>query len=344
VPIYNSKVWIRPLFESILAQTYQGPVEICVWDDSSSDDGLAEVEHFRQRIQERNWQLKTGHNADQGPHGPGEARNRAIKELASGEFICLQDSDDTMMPTRIERQLAKAQSLGSNYLIGSQIIRDPPDSTVRYTKWLNQLSPDLLATRIFTSHGPTICQPTWFFHRSVYERQGGYIGKRGDPEDETFFLRHVLEFKGQVARVEEALVVYRMHDQCMTLMVESETLWRVRLEFLERFILDEKWKNSSFSIWSAGKQGRKLFRSLSPANRDRVQCFGEVSQKKIGGVYENQLSTEQPRPKLPIVHFSELVAPFLIAVKTDLHEGGLEENIDSMGMAEQDWNNFIHVG
>ena len=65
VPIYNSKVWIRPLFESILAQTYQGPVEICVWDDSSSDDGLAEVEHFRQRIQERNWQLKTGHNADQ---------------------------------------------------------------------------------------------------------------------------------------------------------------------------------------------------------------------------------------------------------------------------------------
>ena len=75
-----------------------------------------------------------------------------------------------------------------------------------------------------------------------------------------------------------------------------------------------------------------------------MQCFGEVSKKKIGGVYENQLSTEQPRPKLPIVHFSELAAPFLIAVKTDLHEGGLEENIDSMGMAEQDWNNFIHVG
>ena len=67
VPIYNSKVWIRPLFESILAQTYQGPVEICVWDDSSSDDGLDEIHaHFDQRIQQRaGWQLKTGQNTDQ---------------------------------------------------------------------------------------------------------------------------------------------------------------------------------------------------------------------------------------------------------------------------------------
>ena len=175
------------------------------------------------------------------------------------------------MPQRIERQLALAQSLDyHNYLIGSRIIRDPPTATVRYTRWLNQLPDELLSTRIFTSHGPTVCQPTWFFHRSIYERQHCYIGKRGDPEDQIFFLRHILEFKGRVARVEgEPLVVYRMHDQCMTQMIESETMWRVRLQFLERYILNVKWTGRPFSIWSAGKQGRKLFRSLSPANRDR---------------------------------------------------------------------------
>ena len=75
-----------------------------------------------------------------------------------------------------------------------------------------------------------------------------------------------------------------------------------------------------------------------------MTCFGEVSRKKIGGVYENQLSVETPKPKLPIVHFSELEAPFLVAVKTDLHQGGLEENINTMGLTEQGWNNFIHVG
>jgi len=340
VPIYNSKVWIESLFESILAQTYQGPLEICVWDDSSSDGGLEKVEEFESRIKQRNWRLKTGVNQDEGPHGPGEARNRAIERLSEGNYICIQDSDDLMLPNRIERQLLSAKECGENYLIGAKVIRDPPDSTKRYTKWLNTLPQKLLATQIFTSHGPTICQPTWFFHRSLFERQERYIGKRGDPEDQIFFLRHVLEFNGQVYRVEEPLVIYRMHDDCMTNEIDSDTMWHVRLQFLERYILSE-WPH--FSIWSAGKQGRKLFRSLSPSIRDKVKCFGEVSEKKIGGVYENQLSKKLPKPKVPIVHYSELKAPILVAVKTDLHKGGLEENIKSLNLTEN-FKSFIHIG
>ena len=46
-----------------------------------------------------------------------------------------------------------------------------------------------------------------------------------------------------------------------------------------------------------------------------MQSFGDVNEKKIGTVYENQLSEEVPKPKIPIVHFSELEAPFLVAVK-----------------------------
>ena len=46
-----------------------------------------------------------------------------------------------------------------------------------------------------------------------------------------------------------------------------------------------------------------------------VKSFGEVSEKKIGGMYENQLSNQSPKPKVPIVHYSELQAPFLVAVK-----------------------------
>ena len=93
-----------------------------------------------------------------------------------------------------------------------------------------------METRIFTSHGPTICQPTWFFHRSVFDRQNCYVGKRGDPEDQIFFLRHVLEFNGFVARVEEPLVVYRMHDNCMTNEIDKESMWHVRLQAGFNFI------------------------------------------------------------------------------------------------------------
>ena len=103
----------------------------------------------------------------------GEARNRAI-EISSGEYLCLQDSDDVMMPSRLRLQLECALRLGNNYIIGSQIIRDPPDSTIRYTKWLNTLPQELLTIRLFTAHGPTVCQPTWFFHRNVFTQQVFY--------------------------------------------------------------------------------------------------------------------------------------------------------------------------
>ena len=83
-------------------------------------------------------------------------------------------------------------------------------------------------------------------------------------------------------------------------------------KFLEKYVLSS-WP--SFSIWSAGKQGRKLFRDLTPTSRSKVQSFGDVNRKKIGTVYENQLSEQVPKPKIPIVHFSQLEAPFLVAVK-----------------------------
>ena len=121
-----------------------------------------------------------------------------------------------MFPSRLRVQLDCAQRLGSNYLIGSQISRDPPDSTVRYTTWLNTLPQHLLTVRLFTAHGPTVCQPTWFFHRQIFERQINYIGGRGHPEDQEFLLRHVLEFGGKIHRVEQPLVIYRFHPDCTT--------------------------------------------------------------------------------------------------------------------------------
>ena len=89
-------------------------------------------------------------------------------------------------------------------------------------RWLNTLPQSLLTIRLFTSHGPTVCQPTWFFHKSVFERQGNYIGGVGYPEDQEFFLRHVLEFGGDVYRVELPLIIYRFHPDCVTHSIGKE--------------------------------------------------------------------------------------------------------------------------
>ncbi len=39
-----------------------------------------------------------------GPRGPGFARNRAVMQ-SSGQFLCMLDADDVMLPQRIEKQL-----------------------------------------------------------------------------------------------------------------------------------------------------------------------------------------------------------------------------------------------
>ena len=80
-------------------------------------------------------------------------------------------------------------------------------------RWLNTLPQSLLTIRLFTSHGPTVCQPTWFFHKSVFERQGNYIGGVGYPEDQEFFLRHVLEFGGDMSALAQQMPRLRTHSR-----------------------------------------------------------------------------------------------------------------------------------
>lgn len=48
------------------------------------------------------------------------------------------------------------------------------------------------------------------------------------------------------------------------------TIWTHRVHFLEEQVLPH-WK--SFTIWNAGKQGRKLYRSLTAASRHKVALF-----------------------------------------------------------------------
>lgn len=43
-----------------------------------------------------------------------------------------------------------------------------------------------------------------------------------------------------------------------------ETVWNIRMKELENNVLN-KWTN--FTIWNAGKQGRKFYRSLKAENQ-----------------------------------------------------------------------------
>ncbi|XP_011921357.1 PREDICTED: UDP-GlcNAc:betaGal beta-1,3-N-acetylglucosaminyltransferase-like protein 1 isoform X7 [Cercocebus atys] len=241
----------------------------------------------------------------------GYSKNQAVAQ-SSGSYLCFLDSDDVMMPQRVRLQHQAAVQHPSS-IVGCQVRRDPPNSTERYTRWINQLTPEQLLTQVFTANGPTVIMPTWFCSRAWFSHVGPFDeGGQGVPEDLLFFYEH-LRKGGGVIRVDQSLLLYRYHPRAATHSVLETTVWTHRVRFLEEQALP-RW--AAFTIWNAGKQGRRLYRSLTAASQRKVVAFCDVDENKIRkGFYCHEDSQERPKPRIPILHFRAARPPFVICVK-----------------------------
>ncbi|XP_051889265.1 UDP-GlcNAc:betaGal beta-1,3-N-acetylglucosaminyltransferase-like protein 1 isoform X2 [Pristis pectinata] len=288
------------------------------------------IEKWQTKLEEKGIHVLIGGRESPHPKGVGFAKNRAI-EQSVGRFLCFLDADDVMMPQRVRLQYDAA--LGHPHcIIGCQVKREPEGSTERYTRWINSLTQEQLVTQVFTSHGPTVIMPTWFCSREWFDSIGKFDESgKGVPEDLMFFYES-LRKGGGMFRVDHCLLVYRYHSEAATHAVLEETIWKERVRFLEERVLNG-WP--SFTIWNAGKQGRKLYRCLSAANQKKVASFCDVDQSKITkGFYTYEESKINPKPKIPICHFMEAKPPFIICVKLDLTGGRFEENLNSLKLKE----------
>uniref|UniRef100_A0A8D3DJW7 Glycosyltransferase 2-like domain-containing protein n=1 Tax=Scophthalmus maximus TaxID=52904 RepID=A0A8D3DJW7_SCOMX len=361
MPVYNASCWLDECLQAISEQDFTGSMELSVYDDASTDDSRIVVEGWRERLEARGISvLISGHSSAQ-PRGVGYAKNKAISQ-SCGKYLCFQDADDVMLHQRVRLQY-EVSVLHPNSLIGCRVQRLPEGSTERYTRWINTISQDQLVTQVFTSHGPTVVMPTWFCSKNWFLKVGPFDegGKvrfhtrtgllsdsksaavlhpqlrpllplpQGVPEDLLFFYQS-LRRGGGLSRVDQCLLVYRYHEKAATHSVTEETIWKLRVDYLQERVLSQ-WE--SFTIWNAGKQGRKLYRCLSWANQKKVKAFCDVDYNKIQkGFYTYEESKEIPKPKVPILHYRAASAPFIICVKLDMTGGVLEQNLNSLQLKE----------
>uniref|UniRef100_A0A8C6TVM1 UDP-GlcNAc:betaGal beta-1,3-N-acetylglucosaminyltransferase-like 1 n=2 Tax=Neogobius melanostomus TaxID=47308 RepID=A0A8C6TVM1_9GOBI len=325
MPVHNAAQWLEECLQSILNQDFPGSMELSVFDDASTDGSRKMVEDWRERLVMKGISLQiSGHSSAQ-PKGVGYAKNRAICQ-SCGQYLCFQDA----VSTRVYA------SVHCPDLIGCRVERFPEGSTERYTRWINTLSQEQLSTQVFTSHGPSIIMPTWFCSRMWFDKVGQFDeGGKGVPEDLLFFY-HCLRQGLGVRRVDQCLLVYRYHEK---LQPTLDTIWKLRVDFLQERVLSQ-WEG--FTIWNAGKQGRKLYRSLCPANQKKVKAFCDVDENKIKkGFYTYEESKERPKPKIPVLHYKDATAPFIICVKLDMTGGVFEENLTSLQLQEgKDYYHF----
>ncbi|KAH7943766.1 hypothetical protein HPB52_011339 [Rhipicephalus sanguineus] len=246
IPVFNGKQWIDECLSSVAQQEFDGTLEASIYDDSSTDGTAELLRDWKPKLESRGIFVRIS-SGDPGskPRGVGFAKNAAVRQ-SKGRYLCFQDIDDVMHPSRVQEQFYEATKLSPN--------------------------------TVYTSHGPTVIMPTWFCSRAVFDAIGGFdeTGK-GTPEDLIFFYKH-LDLRRECRQGGE-----RPADL-------PSTIWDLRLARLKQHVL-ARWP--SFTIWNAGKQGRRFYRSLDIANRRKVSAFCDVDEKKISrGVYIHEESED----------------------------------------------------
>ena len=334
IPIHNGSKFIDEAFDSICKQSWKKQLEVSIYDDCSTDDSYQKCILWKEKFERESIKIVIGKNLNLKPGGVGFAKNNAIKQ-SSGKFVCFLDIDDIMDQERIQLQLLKVEENENKMMIvGSGYTRIPEGSTKRYTEWSNSLNKSQLYTQIYTSFGPTIINPTWFCSRNIFDKIGFFQEDgKGFPEDLEFFYRH-LDSGGELYKIDNCLLKYRYHSEAATFSVHENTIWDLRMEQIQKNVIS-KWDN--FTIWNAGKQGRKFYRSLDTKNRKKVLALCDVDNKKINkGFYTCELikGDDGKPPKVPIVHFKEARKPFIICVKLGLSNGAFEDNLASLFLEE----------
>ncbi|XP_016070891.1 PREDICTED: UDP-GlcNAc:betaGal beta-1,3-N-acetylglucosaminyltransferase-like protein 1 [Miniopterus natalensis] len=214
LPVHNAEPWLDECLGSVLQQDFEGSMELSVFNDASKDKSMAILEEWKVKLEGAGILVVTGGHSSPSPRGVGYSKNQAIAQ-SSGTYLCFLDSDDVMMPQRVRLQL-EAAARHPTSIIGCQVRREPPNSTERYMRWINQLTSDQLLTQVFTSNGPTVIMPTWFCSRAWFSHVGQFDeGGQGVPEDLLFFYNH-LRKGGGVVRVDQSLLLYRYHPSAAT--------------------------------------------------------------------------------------------------------------------------------
>jgi glycosyltransferase involved in cell wall biosynthesis len=181
IPCYNAERWIAQAIESALNQTYVNK-EVIVIDDGSTDGSLEVIKSFGDVI---SWESSSN-------KGGNISRNRLL-ELSTGEWLQYLDSDDYLLPNKVEQQV--------NFIVNfpnADIIYSP--SIYEYVEgeesWQDILS-------IPEPHDPWILLSRWFLPQTgspIWRKQaivdvGGWKVDQPCCQEDELYLRLLIADK-----------------------------------------------------------------------------------------------------------------------------------------------------
>ena len=195
---YNGAAYIRQSINSLLAQTFRD-FELIVVDDCSTDSTPAILRTFDDK------RLRVFRNESN--LGVVLSRNRCLA-YARGEFIAMQDHDDLSRPTRLAKQAAYLDSHPGVVLLGTAA-HTLEAGHLTPPKRPTTSSPALLAWLLMVAN-PLICSSI-MFRASAARQLDGFMRPDYTYADD-FDLYHRIRSFGAIARLDEELTIYRLHQ------------------------------------------------------------------------------------------------------------------------------------
>lgn len=217
MPAYNSGMFIREALASALAQRGVA-LEVVVVDDGSSDDTVAQVESFGDRVR----------LVRQANQGSAVARNRGVAE-ARASHVAFLDADDYWHPDKLAKQLALLQA-GAD-LVYSRFSLWHAGADGRFPAAAAHLAACEASGQMSNPSGDgwiyiellldcVVWTSTVVASKALIEQVGGFDPSLRKGQDYDLWLK--LAHAAQWRVVPESLALYRMHAESITHTVKPE--------------------------------------------------------------------------------------------------------------------------
>jgi len=198
IPCYNSRQYIGEAVESSLAQTY-APCEVIVVDDGSTDGS---AEWLRAQYGERIRLI------EQPNRGAAGARNTGIRE-ARGEFIQFCDSDDRLLPHKVQAGWETFQQKPETILVYTDYRIVWPDGTTEAPfPDLDLPSGDVFCSLLY-GYGNFVGTSTVMARRQAVLDAGGFDEAKSLRVTQDWDLWLRMAASGPFVAIHEAQMLYR---------------------------------------------------------------------------------------------------------------------------------------
>lgn len=194
IPTYNREKTLLRALQSVINQTYSN-LEVLIIDDGSTDGTAGVVNTVEDERVKYIMLEKNG--------GPSNARNVGV-QMASGEWIAFQDSDDSWHEDKLEKQIAYRNSNPNYsliYCIGNVHFSDGIDRIVLGKPWPAIMEGNMTHTLLQRN---VVDTPTMFMKRECFLDVGGFDTTYRALEDWEFVLRFSKKY--EIGFVSEALM------------------------------------------------------------------------------------------------------------------------------------------